>query len=1233
MTLYTHVQLFHAQNECILERAQRSSIDRALPRVCSRTLGAKTVEPTSATAALLTTRSVYIHNPARVAPVLLHPPNFPLALWQNLCSSSLPLPRKAVCPEGASVFLVMDAPCSGASSESLPTSDDSDGSDCCSAPAAAPWAAIPPGGALRRRLTAATGLEAWASVRRVRKRPRTDDGGTAGGGGDGGGDGAKADCAAAVDVPPSEDEEEEDASDIDFGGDGGSGAVEEELPPGAEQLVFTGRKKAPKRKSRLARPLSAMPGYRRRSGRKGGGGGGGFRGGGAGGMGGGCRGAIGGMSAVGAAHLDRRMSASAYWDGDGGKGGGGGGGGGGHDALAAIAGRADVEDEAGVFDDVEVAEGGVDDAADAGTAPAPCVAGGRKSRCTARAGVPFDTGVPTSSAASPPLPPPPSLPPGGGAPPHCADVLPVGAPTPIPELTDPAALAAKLTAVTGHTAFRANQAAAITAVLRRESVLAILPTGGGKSVLYQLPAALLPGLTIVITPLTALLLEQLARLPACLVGECFRAGQSASAVARIEGRLLEGAVDVLFVSPERLLSERFATFMRTHAMGGGGGGGDGTAAAHGDDDETDGGGPGGRPPRVPVSLVVLDEAHCISEWSHNFRPAYLHLADALHGPPGSRLFPPRGSPHSPAVLALTATASVSTAAAITSALRTPTVVASDVARTNLQLSIVRAPTVDAKLPLLLRLLRTPFFRAARADPSAAIIVYVPRRKSAELVASHLSAELTDTPMGRRVSVYHAGLSAAARARAQADFTSGVAAVLVATVAFGLGVDKGNVRAVVHYAPPPSVEGYAQEVGRAGRDGAPSQCVAFVAEDDWPVAFSRAYTDAVDLGPLKGLLRRLVAGAAVAAGAATGDRGKAGRGRVPARESAGSAAALAATSAPASGLVVVPLSVADLERELDLPAEVVETAITLLQTAHHQPAEGQADIPPPRTLLRLQLRPRSPALAKVRFLVAASATYFDRYPLLEAALGSVKPSNGVYTFSVYGVRGGEGGGGVAPAADVVGMLDDLRAAGSIAYETSTDSIVVGVGVDDALADAATRAVAVDASARFVHARLAGVLATKLRNVRAIRSLCRDAVAMTRGAAGGGVVQRAAAAEAQSAAIHARLHTHFTEADVARLPASGVATPSPEVDADLAAYEAPLTPSQRAAVEADVRSLVCQSGGMTPPSTARQAARLLHGIQSPAFPALVWYSHRAWRRHVRLPFEAVREVAAQVLRGLV
>lgn len=140
-------------------------------------------------------------------------------------------------------------------------------------------------------------------------------------------------------------------------------------------------------------------------------------------------------------------------------------------------------------------------------------------------------------------------------------------------------------------------------------------------------------------------------------------------------------------------------------------------------------------------------------------------------------------------------------------------------------------------------------------------------------------------------------------------------------------------------------------------------------------------------------------------------------------------------------------------------------------------------------------------------------------------------------------------------------------------------------------------------------------------------------MTRRAAAGGAADRAAAADAQSAAIHARLHTHFTEADVARLPAAGAPPPPPEVDADLAAYEAPLTPSQRAAVEADVRSLVCQSAGMTPPSSARQAARLLHGIHSPAFPAQVWYSHRAWRRHVRLPFEAVREVAAQVLRGLV
>jgi len=806
-------------------------------------------------------------------------------------------------------------------------------------------------------------------------------------------------------------------------------------------------------------------------------------------------------------------------------------------------------------------------------------------------------------------------------------------------------LTAKLTAVTGHAAFRANQAAAITAILRRESTLAILPTGGGKSVLYQLPAALLPGVTIVITPLTALLLEQLARLPACLAGDCFRSGQSAAAVRGVEARLLAGEIDVLFVSPERLLSDRFATFMRTYAVGGGtddgvgDGGGGVAAAASGAEGGTDGDVVATAPPpppRLPVSLVVLDEAHCISEWSHNFRPAYLHLADALHGPSSSRLFPPRSSPHAPTVLALTATASAATSTAITTALRLPTVVASDVARVNLRLTIVGTPTVDAKLPALLRLLRTPFFRAARADATAAILVYVPRQKSAELVASHLAAELTDTPMGRRVAVYHAGLSAAARSRAQADFTAGRAAVLVATVAFGLGVDKGDVRGVIHYAPPPSVEGYAQEVGRAGRDGAPSRCVAFVAEDDWPVAWSRAHTDAVDLGPLKGLLRRLVAGAAAtvpgSAGAGLGGKRGAGRGR----SGAGATGAEAAAVPPPGSLIVVPLSVADVERELDLKPEVVETAVTLLQTAHHRSAdEAAAAAAPPGPLLRLQLRPRSPALAKVRFLVAAPAALYDRYPLLEAAVGNVKPTNGVYTFSVYGVRASDGGAATAPAAEVVAMLDDLKAAGAIAYNTSADSIVVAVGFDECLADAGARALAVDASARYVHGRLSAVLANKLRNVRAVRSLCRDAVAMSRRTLGGTPAERAAAEDAQSAAIHARLHAHFTEAEPGAAVAAAAATLPPVADDDpeLAAYEAPLTRSQRAAVEADVRSLVCQSAGMAPPSSARQAARLLHGISSPAFPALVWYSHRAWRRHVRLPFEAVREVAAQVLRGLV
>lgn len=209
----------------------------------------------SAAASPSAARSVYTRNPVCTACVHLYTGFYPPPCGRALVIVIPPPPRKAPCPAGTGSLGGMDAPCSGASSGSRPTSDDSDGGDGCRVPAVAPWAAIPPGGALRRRLTAATGLDAWASVRRVRKRPRPEEGGPAGGGGGtAGGTASAGGGGAAVDAPPtSEDGEEGGSSDADLGVDGG-GAVPEELPPGAEQLIFTGRKRAPKRKSRLARP-------------------------------------------------------------------------------------------------------------------------------------------------------------------------------------------------------------------------------------------------------------------------------------------------------------------------------------------------------------------------------------------------------------------------------------------------------------------------------------------------------------------------------------------------------------------------------------------------------------------------------------------------------------------------------------------------------------------------------------------------------------------------------------------------------------------------------------------------------------------------------------------------------------------------------------------------------------------------------------------------------------------
>lgn len=319
------------------------------------------------------------------------------------------------------------------------------------------------------------------------------------------------------------------------------------------------------------------------------------------------------------------------------------------------------------------------------------------------------------------------------------------------------------------------------AAMAGRDALGVLPTGGGKSVCYQVPALALGGLTLVVTPLVSLMEDQVRRAgKAGLRAAHMSAGQEAAVRRATLERARAGALDLLFVAPERLSLAGFVEAL----------------------------GPDG------IRLLAVDEAHCISEWGHEFRPSYREIG---------RVRPPVRAP----VLALTATATprVRDDVVASLALRDPLVVVRSFDRPNLSWAVLRGGGYAERARRVGRLLR-------RVRGSA--IVYAPTRQTVDDVRDALAG------LGIRTEAYHAGLRAAERTRVQDTFMGGACRVVVATNAFGMGIDKADVRLVAHIQLPGTLEAYYQEAGRAGRDGAPSWCVAFHGPGDGDLA--RGFTD-------------------------------------------------------------------------------------------------------------------------------------------------------------------------------------------------------------------------------------------------------------------------------------------------------------------------------------------------------------------------------------------------------
>ena len=352
----------------------------------------------------------------------------------------------------------------------------------------------------------------------------------------------------------------------------------------------------------------------------------------------------------------------------------------------------------------------------------------------------------------------------------------------------------------GHAAFRPGQEQVMQALLAGRSALALFPTSAGKSLCYQLPALLMDGVTLVISPLIALMKDQVQALKARGIAAArLDSSLSAAEAMQVFDDMRNGTLKLLYIAPERLMNENFVERLK----------------------------------QLKISMMAVDEAHCISEWGHNFRPEYLRLAHVAREL-GIR-----------PVLALTATATPSVAGDIRKAFDIAHAdhVQTSFLRPNLHFRITPC-TAQQRLAVLTKLL------LKRKVPS---IVYVTLQNTAEHVATHLQKS------GVNALAYHAGLADEHRHAAQDAFMSGQTDVIVATIAFGMGIDKSDIRAVYHYNLPKTLENYSQETGRAGRDGKTSVCEMLACADDCIVLENFTFGDTPTPQAIRQLLDHLLLG--------------------------------------------------------------------------------------------------------------------------------------------------------------------------------------------------------------------------------------------------------------------------------------------------------------------------------------------------------------------------------------
>ncbi|GLC60783.1 hypothetical protein PLESTB_001670400 [Pleodorina starrii] len=743
-------------------------------------------------------------------------------------------------------------------------------------------------------------------------------------------------------------------------------------------------------------------------------------------------------------------------------------------------------------------------------------------------------------------------------------------------------LSAVLTAVWGHPGFRGRQLEIVRQVLAGRSMLAVLPTGAGKSLTYQLPAILMTGVTLVVSPLLALMDDQLANLPPCLRGRgaSLSGGQTRDQVDAALAAATRGSVKLLYVAPEKLLTPWLLAALR----------------------------------RLEISLIAVDEAHCVSEWGHSFRPAYLRLGHVLRS-----VLRPR------CVLALTATATRPTAAEVASVLGLGpgAVMREPPLRDNLRLRVLHmasgASESGRSKEALLQLLRTEL-----ADVQS-VLVYVGMQWQADEVAGWLQSM-----RGVPASSYHAGRAMSDRSKVAAEFRSGLIRVVVATVAFGMGVDHPSIGAVVHLQMPRSLEDYVQQAGRAGRNGKEARCYLFLDNQDYLRYRSLIFSTAAEVSAVETFLTRIFTPAPLLP-PETHDGGAAGGYDGGANNNGGGGG---------SSFGVLQLSTT--AAELDLSEEVMETIMSYLQQDEQQQQQTAAAAAAADGGY-VSVLPGCAARVHVYFHRAAAAALAARWPVVAAMLGCRPPPRvhrGCYKVDMTALVGspGAGPGGIS-SSQALRQLSQLAALGQIHFEPIAKMKAISWQLlrRPSPPPGAAAAAGVAALAARIHARLEAQTAAAAARLDMIWGLM------------AGAYETGNTCVEQEAFLRPRITSYFdspSQPPTAAAAAAAAAPPPPGAAAAAAAAVAPpprplsppdcpplpLAPRSSTLVlevEAFLTGSKARAAAMSVPLTPVAVARALHGLAGPAFPADVWRKSHEWGRYRAVDFAYVRAVAAMVL----